>query len=146
MDVAYIAVLVVGLVGASVFFVRFLNKADRMVNRTEDALARAVEKLNAEPTQNPIETQASNGEMLERLTHVERRMEMLEADAKGYLAKANTRMRRAEALAAGGDPEEEEEASDDEVQRALAELGTPTNPVPDEDSLQAIARRGKGIF
>ena len=83
-----------------------------------------------------------------RIAAVERRMEELEADAKRYLAKANTRLQRARKLAGEDDEDSDEgEVPQELIQQGLAELNGQAQPDQDRElSLADIRKLGQRIL
>lgn len=79
-----------------------------------------------------LEKQPKNGdfEAVERLAHLERRMETLEVDCKTWLARANTRFTRAKKMM--GEFDEDESEPDIEITPQIMQQINGSPPQPDE--------------
>jgi small-conductance mechanosensitive channel len=115
--------------------------------QTNSVLEKILEKEPEKEEENSKETLSKLLELQEVVASLERRQENLEKDCKGYLAKANTRMRRAEQLNSANELDDEDgEVTPEQLQEAQAMLSGNPQPVEATNgplSLEEIARIGK---
>lgn len=91
---------------------------------------------------NITKTSSEQPENAARLAEVERRMEVLEADCKRYLARANTRLRRAEQLTGEDDDDEEQPTPEMLEQLSLPVSGQPQQTLSEHEQLSQIRQLG----
>jgi hypothetical protein len=123
----FIELLFLGGIVVTIATILYLNRKNaQIMAKIPELLADLTEKATPEHPENTLE-------LKERLISLERRMEMLEEDAKKILARANTRLRRAESVQQQND---EDEANEDLPQAIIEQVeqmenGLPEGVVPD---------------
>lgn len=116
MDWYGIGAMVIGFLGLFIGIWRLDSKKSVEFARLMTSFTSGIQK---ELEKNPMETPPQAFSVLEgRVSAIERRQEELEADCKRYLAKANTRLRRAQQLS-GEEEYDDETASEEQIQQAL---------------------------
>lgn len=113
-----------GIIAAIVFLGILQTGTNKKVLDNAMKTMADVKKAMAQPA-----TSDPGPQVIERLTSLERRQEVLEADCKRYLAKANTRLRRAQELNGEEEMDEEEETPPQYPQMPL--------PFPDQNGQAA---------
>lgn len=120
---------------------RYLRRIDLGVG---NALREVAEEIARSRAENAQKTQVPGDFDDGRIAALERRMEMLEKDARTWLARANTRLRRARELAGDEEEDGDDEATPEQIAEGLRAVQSAPRPDQTELSLSQIRSIGLG--